>query len=56
VLAADRFHVAPWELLAKGQAWVELALVALNAERQAEREIQRREQRRQKMARRQGGR
>jgi len=54
VQAADRFHVPPWELLGRGSAWVELALLTLNAERQGEAEQQRRAERQQRMARQMG--
>lgn len=56
VLAADRFHVPPWELVAQGKAWVEMAVVTVNAERRAEAEIQKRQARQARMARMKGSR
>ena len=55
VQAADRFHCPPWELLKQGRAWVEIALLTVNAERQGEAEQRRRLERQQRMARAKGG-
>jgi len=56
VRAADRFHCPPWEILARGKVWVELALAAISAENGAAVEKKRAADRRAKAARRMGGR
>jgi len=55
VQAADRFHCPPWELLRQGRAWVELALLTVNAEREGEQQQRRRAERQQRLARAKGG-
>jgi len=50
VQAADRFHCPPWELLERGRAWVELAVLTVNAEREGEQQQRRRLERQQRMA------
>lgn len=55
VKAADRFHVAPWVLLERGQAWVEIALATVSAETRAANEVQRRAERRARMERSRSG-
>jgi hypothetical protein len=55
VQAADRFHCPPWELLGRGKAWVELALLTVNAEREGEMAQRRRAERQQRLARAKGG-
>lgn len=50
VQAADRFHCPPWELLGRGKAWVELALLTVNAEREGEQAQRRRAERQQRLA------
>ena len=55
VQAADRFHCPPWELLGRGKAWVELAVLTVNAEREGEMQQRRRLERQQRLARAKGG-
>jgi hypothetical protein len=48
IQAADRFHCPPWELLERGRAWTELAVLTVNAERQGEAQQRRRAERQQR--------